>query len=510
MISRRHALMSLVALTGLPATAVLASSSARADQAAVDPTGPGWSKVDSLSDDFTALDEARWRKGLWYPESAGAGRFSPDNVVVADGVLHLEARNEPSELAGKTIPMTFGAVESRFDTPGLGSYIEVRARCLDTANILSAFWLQSSTLTGQDRLIADPNPEIDVQECVTDQDVNWAHHLWPWDGNRHSRWDENPSGGKHAAGTDLTADFHLYGVERSGTHVRLYLDRVLYADIDTAALKPDFGSLARMSRHVVLSLEGHSRSPHLPQVLPRSFDIDYVHTYVHDAGVVRVDGRRRIVAPDGRLLSRSDGRLVLVPADEAGDQAWWTLAQRDDLTYEVSMDGAYLAQEQPEGWYARDLAVVARAEPGAGADDASSLARWHLRTADDAQGEVLVLNKVSGLPLVVDGAGQGVVVRGEGASTHWRLEAPVAPEPTASPSQDTATTDPGASESATGTGAPGTGGAATGAAPSSAHSGSARPGGSSSLASTGAPAAAAATALALVASGGVLAHRRRK
>ena len=72
------------------------------------------------------------------------------------------------------------------------------------------------------------------------------------------------------------------------------------------------------------------------------------------------------------------------------------------------------------------------------------------------------------------------------------------------------TADGKASESATGTGAPGTGGAATGAAPSSAHSGSARPGGSSSLASTGAPAAAAATALALVASGGVLAHRRRK
>ncbi|BAW93832.1 beta-glucanase [Actinomyces sp. Chiba101] len=510
MISRRHALMSLAVLAGLPAATVLATSPARAEGARIDPTGPGWVMAPSLSDEFTTLDESRWRKGLWYPVSADAGRFSPDNALVSDGVLRLEARREPSQVGGKTIPMTFGAVESRFDTPGLNSYIEVRARCLDTANILSAIWLQSSTLTGEDRLIADPNPEIDVQESTTDPDVNWAHHLWPWTGSGHTRRDARPSGGKHSAGVDLTADFHLYGVERSGAHVRLYLDRVLYADIDTGALEADFGSLARMSRHVVLSLEGHSRSPHRPELLPRSFDIDYVRTYVNDADVVRADGKRRLVAPDGRLLANRGGRLVLVPASETAEGTWWALTQHDDLTYEITADGAHLAQERPDGWYARNLPVVARPEAGAGADDASSLARWHVRgTGDCAQ----LLNKVSGLPLVLDEAGQGVVVRGKDGATCWRLEAPAMPEPSPSPSQGPGAPSPSASASPMPSVAPPPSAGATGpAAPSPSPAPTAPPSGGAGngpLASTGSPAAVtAAAAVAIAATGGALMRRR--
>ncbi|WP_366181031.1 family 16 glycosylhydrolase [Actinomyces timonensis] len=510
MISRRHALTSLAVLAGLPAATVLTASPARAEGARIDPTGPGWALAPSLSDEFTTLDESRWRKGLWYPVSADAGHFSPDNALVSDGALRLEARREPSEAGGKTIPMTFGAVESRFDTPGLNSYIEVRARCLDTANILSAIWLQSSTLTGEDRLIADPNPEIDVQESVTDTDVNWAHHLWPWTGSGHTRRDARPSGGRHSAGVDLTADFHLYGVERSGAHVRLYLDRVLYADIDTSALEPNFGSLARMSRHVVLSLEGHSRSPHRPDLLPRSFDIDYVRTYVNDADVVRADGKRRLVSPDGRLLANRGGRLVLVPASETAEGAWWALTQHADLTYEITAEGAYLAQERPDGWYARNLLVVARPEPGAGADDASSLARWHVRgTGDCAQ----LLNKVSGLPLVIDEGGQGVVVRGEDGATCWRLEAPAEPGPSPSPSQGPGAPSPSASAAPTPSVAPTPSAGATdpaapspSPAPTAPSSGGA---GNGPLASTGAPAAVtAAAAAAIAAAGGALLRRR--
>lgn len=435
---RRHVLKSASFLAATPALyAAFGASVAYADdaQARIDPESAEWVLVPSLTDDFSALDENRWRRGMWYPESWGAGTFTAENSVIRDGVLRLEARDEPNEVNGRTIPMTFGAVESRFDVPGLSSYIEVRARCLDTANILSAIWLQSSTLTGEDRLLSDPNPEIDVHESVRDTNINWAHHLWPWDpeNNRHERWDKRPNGGEVPAGADLSADFHLYGVERREGRVRLYLDRVLYADIDAQGLGSQFSSLWRMSRHVVLSLEGHSRSPHNIAALPRSFDIDYVRTYAYLPLDADVTGQRILSGPDGKVLTVRDGQLAVEPAQD--DQPQWTFTKHDDLTYEISSQGLYLAQTEHWGWDDYDLPVHLRAEGGAGPDDASSLARWHVQPA--GEGRIALFNKVSGLPLMLrsevpesvemdDEA--PVVVHSSQNATPWTVSQPQTPE----------------------------------------------------------------------------------
>ena len=138
-LNRRSVMLSAAALTGLP---LLGQVSAHAE-------GPGidlgeWTLIDSLSDSFDApLDAARWRRGLWYSVS-GAGAFREENAETSDGVLHLTAKAE----SFRNKSHTFGAVESVFDTPGVCSYVEVRAKALPSAaNVLSAVWFQSSTLT---------------------------------------------------------------------------------------------------------------------------------------------------------------------------------------------------------------------------------------------------------------------------------------------------------------------------------------------------------------------------
>jgi beta-glucanase (GH16 family) len=233
-----------------------------------------WSLVPSASDEFDGpvLDAAKWRKGLWYAES-GVLAFRPENVTVSDGDLVLAARREA--FGGKT--HTGGAVESLFDVPGADSYVEVRARALRRdANVLSAIWLQSSPLT----LARNPNPEIDIQETFDYRALVSTLHTWAID--PRTPVPATPDEYIHAqtpphefdAGVDVSADFHVYGLERRDGKLRFYFDGKLAWEV----VPPD-PAFVTMPRHVVLSLEGHLGDP-VDRHLPEEFRVDYVRTYV--------------------------------------------------------------------------------------------------------------------------------------------------------------------------------------------------------------------------------------
>ena len=265
-LSRRRAVLSAAILTGLP----LLGPPAPARAEGTDINLKEWTLIDSLSDGFDApLDSARWHRGLWYPTS-GVGAFRDENAEVSDGVLRLWARAEGSG-GGGGASHTFGAVESVFDTPGVCSYVEVRARALPSAaRVLSAVWLQSSTLSGENALAADPNPEIDVQETFDFHAMTSATHIWPGGNDAGHR---SFGGHTYPTADDVSSDYHFYGVERREGEVLIYWDRHLAWRLPA----PD-PSLWRMSRHVVLSLEGHLGRVQ-DSALPASFDIDYVRTY---------------------------------------------------------------------------------------------------------------------------------------------------------------------------------------------------------------------------------------
>ena len=233
-----------------------------------------WSLIVAASDEFdgSTLDAAKWKQGLWY-DTSGVLAFRPENISVAGGNLMLTARKEVFNERSYTL----GAVESRFDVPGARSYVEVRAKALHrNANVLSAIWLQSSPLTSAN----NPNPEIDVQETFNYRGVVSTLHTWAIDPATHTETD--PSKFHHTqtapntykTGVDVSADYHVYGLERSDGKLRFYFDGHLAWEV-----APSEPSFVTMPRHVVLSLEGHLGDP-VDEYLPQSFLVDYVRTYI--------------------------------------------------------------------------------------------------------------------------------------------------------------------------------------------------------------------------------------
>ncbi|BCR82133.1 beta-glucanase [Arachnia rubra] len=399
-LNRRSVMLSAAALTGLP---LLGQVSAHAE-------GPGidlgeWTLIDSLSDSFDApLDAARWRRGLWYSVS-GAGAFREENAETSDGVLHLTAKAE----SFRNKSHTFGAVESVFDTPGVCSYVEVRAKALPSAaNVLSAVWFQSSTLTGEGTLATDPNPEIDLQETFDFHAVIPGLRLWPSDAP------DRPLGQHtHKTADDVSADYHLYGVERREGELLIYWDRQLIWHLQPA---PD-PCLWRMSRHVVLSLEGHLGAPQ-DSALPASFDIDYVRTYYRTPAQAQPDGDVRLLDPEGRALTLTPGGVAL--SASTSEDTRWHLRRQDDLTYVItSPQGAALGAASTNAYPGGGLEALA--DVSTGTDTAGSRFRWHLLPVD---GGARIRSKLSGLAL---SATTGQPITGEeDQATTWRIE-PLAP-----------------------------------------------------------------------------------
>jgi Beta-glucanase/Beta-glucan synthetase len=263
---RIAAVLNLAALPG----AGCAVSPATVDAA---PIGK-WNLVVAASDEFDGftLDAAKWKKGLWY-DTSGVLAFRQENTTVRGGNLVLTARKEVFNEKSYTC----GAVESLFDVPGVNSYVEVRAKALPRhANVLSAIWLQSSPLTSAN----NPNPEIDIQETFNYSGVVSTLHTWAIDPDTPAPTapDEylhtQTAPHEFDASVDVSADYHVYGLERSQGKLRFYFDGKLAWEVT-----PSHPSFVNLPRHVVLSLEGHLGDP-VARYLPQSFLVDYVRTYI--------------------------------------------------------------------------------------------------------------------------------------------------------------------------------------------------------------------------------------
>lgn len=224
-----------------------------------------WKQIKIIGDEFNGdkLDTTRWRKGLWY-EVSGDFAFSDKNASTSNGFLHLVAKTE--KLNGKEF--TIGAVESKFEFPTEPSLIRIKAKLLpDSVNVCSAIWLQTWP-----ELINNPNPEIDIIEYFQRNEMHMNLFTWNKDsvGNyEHVDFNGNIFDYKK----NISDDFHIYGLERANGLLNFYFDDKL-----VCTWQCPNASFSTMSRHVILSLEGHRYQPHV-SLLPASFDIDWVRIY---------------------------------------------------------------------------------------------------------------------------------------------------------------------------------------------------------------------------------------
>jgi beta-glucanase (GH16 family) len=238
-----------------------------------------WTLIPENSDEFndSSLDTAKWTTKLGYPTS-GVFAFNLGNITVSRGFLRLTAKKE--NFNGKSYTCAF--LESQFNDPGNGSYVEVRAKAIDVrANICCAIWEQNFPLLK----VNDPNPEIDIQEYLLSgangnpNRVQSTLHRWPTKPGVHTQ----DASQTHDALLPLCYDFHTYGLERRDGKLRFYLDGQKYWEYNVASM-PEF---VTMPRHIIISLEGHAGNP-VDSYLPATFQIDYVRIY-------------RFVPPSGRV-----------------------------------------------------------------------------------------------------------------------------------------------------------------------------------------------------------------
>lgn len=284
-----------------------------------------WTLLESSSDEFngTSLDSAKWANGIWYETSSDLA-FKPENVSVENGNLVLTAKKEDHK--GKAY--TIGSVESKFEVPGTDSYVEVRAKVLDQkANVLSAIWLQSSPLT----YALNPNPEIDIMESFDYSKLSSTIHVWNESPSLHlqlgtNNWDTGYS--------DISQDYHTYGLERRDGTLRFYFDGQLAWE-----KRASYDSFAQLSRHMVLSLEGHLGSP-VDQYLPSQFLVDYVRTYYHsdfsgipDEGTYQIVNRKSGLSLSVPEASVHDKTQLIQSQYEGADNEKWTLSKNKDFTY---------------------------------------------------------------------------------------------------------------------------------------------------------------------------------
>lgn len=284
-----------------------------------------WTLLETSSDEFegTELDTSKWTNGIWYDTSSDLA-FNSENVSVSAGNLVLTARKE--NYNGKAY--TIGSVESKFDVPGTDSYVEVRAKALDSkANVLSAIWLQSSPLTSA----LNPNPEIDIMETFDFSKMTSTIHIWKQSPNIHLQLGKN---NWNTGVSDISNDYHTYGLERRNGKMRFYFDRQLVWEKTSS-----YDSFVELSRHMVLSLEGHLGAP-AQAYLPSEFLVDYVRTYYYsDFSGIPDNGTYKIVnRHSGKVLnvpesSLNDATQLTQSTYSGGDNEKWNLTKNPDNTY---------------------------------------------------------------------------------------------------------------------------------------------------------------------------------
>ncbi len=317
MIKRRR----LRSITMFAATATLIFQCPAVAVEAAPPESGNWTLLPAASDEFdgTCLNEEKWKNGIWYDVTTDLA-FHPDNVSVRDGNLVLAAKKEAYH--GKNY--TAAAVESKFEVPGTASYVEVRAKALDKkANVLSAIWMQSSPLNKA----LNPNPEIDIMETFDYTKMTSTLHTWRQNPSIHL---QRGTKGWKTGLEDISADYHTYALERRNGKLRFYFDGQL--TWEKTSIEDSF---AELSRHMVLSLEGHLGMP-VEEYLPGEFLVDYVRTYYDsDFAGVPVDGLYQIVnRQSGKALdipdAKPDNSIQLVQKDAATAGVWNLWKQADD------------------------------------------------------------------------------------------------------------------------------------------------------------------------------------
>lgn len=199
------------------------------------------------------------------------------NVRVHNGHLVIEAHHDYASVAGTSRPYSSGRIHSKRRGDWKYGRFEVRAKLPAGQGMWPAIWMLPSNdhYGGWAR-----SGEIDILEFKGQEpDTIWGtlHYGKQWPNNVHT------GETLKTAGTDYTADFHVYAIEWEEGEIRWYLDGKLW-QTQTKWNSGDAAFPAPFDRkfHMILNVAvgGQFVGPTSPDTkLPAAMLVDYVRVY---------------------------------------------------------------------------------------------------------------------------------------------------------------------------------------------------------------------------------------
>jgi beta-glucanase (GH16 family) len=244
-----------------------------------------WTLVFRDEFDGPRLATDRWVTCYWWDDDGCSNEgndelewYRPDNVIVDDGRLVLEAREESTRTRrGDRYPYTSGMVTTGRDVDDLAvppgfvftyGYVEVRAKVPSGTGLWPAVWLLAAD--------HESRPEIDIIEVLGDTPEVARFHI-----HYNDRTGDRQSPGQDWIGPDLSEDWHLYAVEWTEDRVVWYLDGVARWEVT------DPEAIPREDLYLILNLAVGGEWPGAPDddtEFPARFLIDYVRIWQAGSG----------------------------------------------------------------------------------------------------------------------------------------------------------------------------------------------------------------------------------
>ncbi len=230
------------------------------------------------SDEFdgTALDEAKWSFEIgnnngWGNKELEYYTRSPQNCGLHDSSLVITARNENHQGCNYT--------SARITTKGKFSFrygkIEARIKTPYGKGIWPAFWLLGENIGS----VGWPScGEIDIMELIGGGGTNEStvHGTIHWEENGCAR---HQGGHFSLAGSRLSDDFHLFGVNWDSHKILFYIDDSVYLEIPLAS---DALKALKNKFFIILNVAVGGQWPGNPDgttVFPQAMMVDYVRVY---------------------------------------------------------------------------------------------------------------------------------------------------------------------------------------------------------------------------------------
>lgn len=235
----------------------------------------GWNLVWHDEFEDTELDRTHWTFDIggngWGNQELQMYTDRPENIRIEDGILVIEAREEPELVGGRNYS------SARIKTQGLHSWaygrIEARIKLPHGQGIWPAFWMLGEDLYRKGWPGAG---EIDILEFIG-REPNRMYatvHAPGYSGG------DGVGGSLFVPGDSLRSDFHVYAIEWEENEIRWYFDDQEYFRLTPADVPDEW--IFDHPFFIILNLAVGGRWPGYPDettTFPQFLYIDYVRVY---------------------------------------------------------------------------------------------------------------------------------------------------------------------------------------------------------------------------------------